>query len=77
MPRLCLFAAGVLWQMKVQLIKKPMVRFNLAGNIGDVIEVDEKQAIELIEAEHAIYAEKEITEKTETKAPAKAKAAKK
>ena len=70
-------SAGVSRRMKVLFIK-PGAKFQLAYHVGEVADFDAKQAAELIEAGIVKeYAEKEITEKTETKAPGKAKTAKK
>jgi hypothetical protein len=62
--------------MKVVFIK-PGAKMKLGYHVGEVAEFDDKQAAELLEAGIVEYAEKETTKETETKAPAKNKAAKK
>lgn len=49
--------------MLVQFIDNPTGRFNLAYNSGDVVDIEDKQAALLIEAELAIEVKKEKTSK--------------
>jgi len=40
-------------KIKIKFLLSPTGRFNLGYNVGETAEMDEKQAIELIEAKYA------------------------
>lgn len=56
-------------QMLVEFIDNPTGRFNLAYNAGDVVEIEDKQASLLIEAQLAVEVEAPKIVKTSKKKP--------
>ena len=56
-------------QMLVEFIDNPTGRFNLAYNTGDVVEIEDKQASLLIEAQLAVEVEAPKIVKTSKKKP--------
>lgn len=56
-------------QMLVEFIDNPTGRFNLAYNAGDVVEIEDKQASLLIEAQLAVEVEATKIVKTSKKKP--------
>jgi len=55
--------------MLVEFIDNPTGRFNLAYNAGDVVEIEDKQASLLIEAQLAVEVEATKIVKTSKKKP--------